>query len=981
MNAMLRFTLRSLRANRARTLVTIGGVALAAALLTAVLTSFTSLQSMLYRTEMSTAGTWMAQVEGNALEPLQKEAEAALASGQISDVAYLQDMGFGELTEAQRSIYGIYLPIAGFSGDIETLCAIEPSEGRLPEAPGEILLFDTWRTSEDGLQIGDTLTLPVGERVAVAAPGKETASEMAGVPADGNYTGDAESDERMIEDGTVLNSSIGYLDAASDDGVFNEELRNTRERTYTVVGFYDHAGPVAINNCGMLALTCDSSRDEAAGYVSAYVTMDNVSSTDEVKERLEEAFPDHYAELHMGLLRYMGVRTDSSIWDTFFGVVAILATVITVACISLIYNAFAISVAERTRQFALLASVGASQRQRRYAVLVEALAVALVGIPLGVLVGIGGCAATFAALGPTLAEVFGASDAGFKLAVEPWVLLLGAALTLVTVLLSAFVPAWRAGRANIIEALRGGQNARASERGALRAERAAQGALWRNRGLAGRLFGVGGTLARINEKRGASKSTAASVSLALAIVLLLTAGSLSTFLGTLANVAGGAEPAGDVAVMAMLVSKEYAADDGAEPTPQAVTEAANARFAAEADIFAGGYEALKEVPDTEPLGWTLSGPAPIIVPEAMAGAAMHTTDAIQGGPMADGNYGAMAIITYLDDASFDSFAAESGLDAAAYHDPDHPRVIGVSQTYGNDGSMYKLMDVLAGPGTVEVLTGAVCDGQPASRFDISYEEGGVAFEPYVTDGAGRVKAVTGETALATVSLDVAAVVPTGPDAVEASGSTGVQLVAPRSLAATQGFGMTGPSFRAFFNTPEGSSGEAGQALVDRLGDYLHEQPDADPSFLSMMDYAGNRNNNRMLALVVNVFCLLFTVILALIALGNVFNTVTNSLILRRREFAVMRSVGMSDRQFRRMIADECTAWCIRGLVPGIIISACVSFLLYRAVAMSMQGMAFALPWTYLALAFALTAAAVAISVGYGMHRCKADNVVEALRAE
>ncbi len=986
MNAMMRFTLRSLRANRVRSLVTIAGVALAAALLTAVLTTFTSLQSMLYRSEVAISGSWMAQVQSDVLEPLEEEARAALADGRISAAAFMQDAGFGELTEAQQSLNGTYLPIVDFSGDVGTLCALQPSEGRLPEKAGEILLFDTWRMGEDALEVGSTLTLPVGERVAVAAPGKGSAEEMPGIPADGSFAGDAESDGRLIADGTVLNSSIGYLEAELDGGVFNEELRDTRERTYTVVGFYDRTGSAMANSCGTPALTCDSPADETTGFTRAFVTMDDVSSTAEVQELLEDAFPGYYAELHIGLLRYMGVRSEGAIWDTFFNIAAILAAVIIVACVSLIYNAFAISVAERTRQFALLASVGASQRQRRYAVLVEALAVALVGIPLGVLVGIGGCAATFAALGPALTAVLVGSrtdlDVGFALTVAPWVLILAAGLTLATVLISAYVPAQRASRINVIDALRGSQGSRASEKGAQQAAEAARsGSPWRRRGAAGRLFGIGGTLARINEKRGSSKGGAASVSLALAIVLLMTAGSLSTFLGTLADAASaeGAQ-AGDVAVMAMLVSKEYAAADGAEPTPEAVADAANARFAAEADIFAGGYEALREVPDTEPLGWTLSGPAPIIVPEAMAGAAMHTTDAIQGGPMANGSYGAMAVITYLDDASFDSFAAESGLDATAYHDPDHPRAIGVSQAYGNDGSLYQLMDVLAGPGTIEVLTGAVCDGRAASRFDISYGEGGMAFEPYVADGTGRVKAVAGQTALATASLDVAAVVPKGPDTVGSAGST-VQLLVPRSLAATQGFGMMGPSFRAFFDAPEGHSGEAGQALVDCLGDYLHGVPDADPAFLSMMDYAGNRDSNRMMALVVNVFCLLFTVILTLIALANVFNTITNSLILRRREFAVMRSVGMSDRQFRSMILDECTSWCIRGLVPGIIVSVAVSYLLYRAVTASMRGIAFALPWTYVALAAGLCALAVGVSVAYGMRRCRASNVVEALRAE
>ena len=83
MNAMTNFTVKSLRANKVRTAVTIAGVALAAALLTAVLTTFTSLQSMLYQAEANVSGTWMAMVQAPSREPLEKEAEAARAAGQI----------------------------------------------------------------------------------------------------------------------------------------------------------------------------------------------------------------------------------------------------------------------------------------------------------------------------------------------------------------------------------------------------------------------------------------------------------------------------------------------------------------------------------------------------------------------------------------------------------------------------------------------------------------------------------------------------------------------------------------------------------------------------------------------------------------------------------------------------------------------------------------------------------------------------------
>ena len=163
--------------------------------------------------------------------------------------------------------------------------------------------------------------------------------------------------------------------------------------------------------------------------------------------------------------------------------------------------------------------------------------------------------------------------------------------------------------------------------------------------------------------------------------------------------------------------------------------------------------------------------------------------------------------------------------------------------------------------------------------------------------------------------------------------------------------------------------------------FFSEECPYDLAFSSYNDHIEERESVQMMATIVNVFCLLFTVILALIALANVFNTITNSLILRRREFAVMKSIGMSNKQFRRMIMNECMSFGIAGLIPGLIVSAGISYLLYLVVGESLGGLTFTLPWGYVALAIGMTAVAMAASVAYGMHRCKADNVVEALRAD
>ena len=383
MNAMTNFTVKSLRANRVRTLVTIIGVALAAALLTAVMSTYTSLTDFLYRTEAATSGTWMAKVASEDNDALASDLANAQSNFSITNTALLSDVGFAELTSEQQNHLGRYQAIRSFEGDVEEVCGIRASEGRLPENSGEILLYNAWKTREK-LDIGDEITFNVGHRVAVPVNGDEDAvmthGELTlGIETDGD-------DETIITSGTPLDSSIGYLDAEVDNSTFNEKLVDTNKQTYTVVGFYNHMGYGLYTSVGVSAITTGA--PQVADYTDVFLVMDDVQNSAEVKEKAKALFPNDHIELHSALLRFMGISSDTSIWTTFYGLIIVLSVVIILACISLIFNAFAISVAERASQFGLLSSIGATRRQIRRAVVLEALFVALVGIPLGILIGI-----------------------------------------------------------------------------------------------------------------------------------------------------------------------------------------------------------------------------------------------------------------------------------------------------------------------------------------------------------------------------------------------------------------------------------------------------------------------------------------------------------------------------------------------------------------------------------------------------------------
>lgn len=99
------------------------------------------------------------------------------------------------------------------------------------------------------------------------------------------------------------------------------------------------------------------------------------------------------------VLLYSGTAPFDSFLTAFYSLAAIIIALIVFGSVSLIYNAFSISVSERTRQFGLLSSVGATRKQLRRMVLFEALAVSIVGIPLGILVGIGGIGITLLLIG------------------------------------------------------------------------------------------------------------------------------------------------------------------------------------------------------------------------------------------------------------------------------------------------------------------------------------------------------------------------------------------------------------------------------------------------------------------------------------------------------------------------------------------------------------------------------------------------------
>ena len=150
---------------------------------------------------------------------------------------------------------------------------------------------------------------------------------------------------------------------------------------------------------------------------------------------------------------------------------------------------------------------------------------------------------------------------------------------------------------------------------------------------------------------------------------------------------------------------------------------------------------------------------------------------------------------------------------------------------------------------------------------------------------------------------------------------------------------------------------------------------------SANDATESTRTQRAIILSVKIFTGCFAGITTLIAVANVFNTISTSFVLRRRDFAVLRSIGMDNKMFRKMIVRECASYAVRGLALGLILAfAAIGGLLFIAGGVLVDA-AFALPPAWIALAALEVLFVLAISTVYALRKSSAGNVVESLRED
>lgn len=860
MNIFNKVALQGLKKSRTRTFVTIIGVILSAALITAVVTFGVSLLNYMANGAAQKYGGWHVEFENVDSSFVAKQA----GNNKVADTATFENIGYAKLDGGENPDKP-YLFIAGFNEKTFDSLPITLLSGRLPKNSGEILVSGSVMT-KGGVQfkVGDTFTLAVGNRV------------------NGNEK---------------LNQSDPFT-------ARRETLVLQDVRTYTVVGvcqtphFEEDSAP------GYTIITTVDATDTTDN-LSLFVTLKNPR---EVHTYAKSTVESHAYIFNNDVLRFMGLSNNAS--DKVFNALlysigSIVVLIIMIGSIFLIYNSFNISLNERTQQFGILSSVGATAKQLRHSVLFEGLCIGAIGITIGVLVGI----ASIRLVISVVAKNFGYilyNNVPLSLTVSTLAIVGAAAVSMVTILISAYIPARKAANRSVMECILQTNEIKLESKSVKTSK------------LAQNIYGLEGILALKNFKRNKKRYRSIVLSLVLSIVLFVSA---SAFVMDLKQASAQAKAVTSYDIgfgtqdmnddkMLQLYDKLKTADSVTESSYQVIIKVT---CTIQTDKLSEDY-------------WESAG--------------AYSPDKTVNLPIK---------IQFLDDNIFLEMINDLGLPSDEYIG-QNAKLIAVAKLQDNSNQVEGV-------------------NQLKDMFTSSNLNATVTPETN-----GELNTVYGKD----VSITIVEITPPDtPPTTEISEQQPYffQIMAPYSSMETlvpsdisSDIIVKGMTFQS--DNPSRSMAEM-KTIIQGTG--------MNTSYI-ILNTSEMLDQNRNMIFIANVFAYTFIIMISLIAIANVFNTISTNIQLRRRELAMLKSIGMSDRSFNRMMRFECAFYGMRALLVGLPLAIIFSWLIYKGMFIGgAEGINYVLPSTSIGISVFSVLLVIFVTMKYAVNKIKKGNIIDALR--
>lgn len=147
-----------------------------------------------------------------------------------------------------------------------------------------------------------------------------------------------------------------------------------------------------------------------------------------------------------------------------------------------------------------------------------------------------------------------------------------------------------------------------------------------------------------------------------------------------------------------------------------------------------------------------------------------------------------------------------------------------------------------------------------------------------------------------------------------------------------------------------------------------------------MDFAEQARENNSINLIISIFLYGFVAVISIIGITNVFNTITTNVALRSREFATLRSVGMTDKEFKKMIWYESFLYGTKSLLYGVPVGLGLSYIFYRQFTNILE-MSYIVPYQQVIICILFVFIIVCLTMQYSVKKVEKQNIIETIRSE
>lgn len=839
-------TIKNLKLNKKRTIVTIVGIILSTALMVGIGLLFSSFQDYMIRETISYNGKYEAEYGDVSLDKLN--------SIDKKDFSYFyqKPIGFSKFDSANE--YKPYIYIS--SVDKEYFNELHLISGRFAENDSELVISNHINTNGGAsYKIGDIITLKYGERV--------------------------------IE---------GVNTLANNEYYEEETLNIVGEKTYTIVGIVERSNFEDYSASGYSTFTLDM--NDKDGTANVFVMFNNKKKIIKQSEDLAKKLGYNNAiSYNSTLLALYGESTYGNIMKSMITMIVIMLSLVSIGCIVVIYNSFAISVMERKKEFGLLSSIGATKKQLSYTVFFEALIEGIIGIILGICGAYIGIGTVILIINNLIGDILVLK---LNLVTNIVFIIIPVIFMILVIFISALVPSRRAAKVSPIEAIRQNDDIKVNKKKIKTGK------------LVNKLFGIEGEIALKNIKRNKKKYRVTIVSLFISIVLFISFSSYMNYtIDTASSVMG--EVPYDYQI-------SYFGDDN------------------DIDALDKISEIIKSNDVKEYVSYSASN-------LSIIGNYIYSDEYLDFYKSAYGDDGIKALtnlkyqyisIYILDDISYNKYKELIGLDKDSVILLN--KFKGVS--YGNNKRVNYDIPVINN-GDINIK---ICN------FDDNDED--VDTTKYCNKKIDNIF-------ITNKSFDLIE---------EFSYMSDFKLIVNKKLY--DNISDSGTHYTQYNIISDNTDN------IDKLTKELDKYDNV--NYTNVKESMKQANN---MILVVKILMYGFIGLITLIGVTSVFNTISTSMALRKREFAVLRSIGLTRKGFNKILFFESLFFGLKSLIYAIPVSLGVTIIIHYALADMMSINSIVIPWKAIIISIVSVFVIVLLTMMYSTSKIKKHNIIEQIREE